>query len=247
MRSMRKWISSGIMLVILGGLFTTTACANKVVGYCQKNNLSTELIELLKPLGSDGINDNEKILIDEIALLTSQLQADSKTLYVLGTIVNDGKVTEDEISNFSDFDGDGLKNSEEIVTYRTDPWLADSDRDRLKDGDEVLTYRTDPLRADSDNDGFDDGAEVLTLKTDPLNPSFDYNVDTIITDYEQIKPIVEKIAKDLNIAETLSKVTFNLISNSEFRARWANLQFEQVWEQDPTWGAWIWNCSTDMS
>ncbi len=72
-----------------------------------------------------------------------------------------------------DTDGDGLKDGEEVMTYKTNPLNPDTDGDGLKDGEEVLTYKTNPLNPDTDGDGLKDGEEVLTYKTNPLNPDTD--------------------------------------------------------------------------
>lgn len=61
-----------------------------------------------------------------------------------------------------DTDGDGLRDGEEVRTYRTDPLNPDTDGDRLRDGEEVLRYKTNPLDPDTDDDGLEDGYEVLT-------------------------------------------------------------------------------------
>lgn len=231
-------------LVSIGGLLTTPACANAVVGYCQKNNLSTQLVDLLKPLGSGGMDENEKALVDEVILLPPNLQIEGKTLSLLNEIALDGKVTQDEIAKFGDLDGDGLKNSEEVLIYHTDPQVADSDRDGLKDGEEVITFKTDPLRVDSDDDGFNDGVEVLTLKTNPLDRSFDYDVDTLITDYEQVKPIVEKIANDLNITSTLNKTIFHIVPHDQFRTYWEKY-YTTEWLPSPLFLNAIWDIGGD--
>ena len=73
----------------------------------------------------------------------------------------------------ADTDGDGLKDGEEVMTYKTDPTKADTDGDGLKDGEEVATYQTDPIKADTDGDGLKDGEEVMTYKTDPLKADTD--------------------------------------------------------------------------
>ncbi len=73
----------------------------------------------------------------------------------------------------ADTDGDGLKDGEEVNTYKTDPTKADTDGDGLKDDEEVVTYKTDPLKADTDGDGLSDGDEVLKYKTDPLKADTD--------------------------------------------------------------------------
>ncbi|MCX6148885.1 MAG: OmpA family protein, partial [Ignavibacteriales bacterium] len=72
-----------------------------------------------------------------------------------------------------DTDGDGLKDGEEVMKYKTDPNKADTDGDGLKDGEEVIKYKTDPLKVDTDGDGLKDGEEVMKYKTDPLNPDTD--------------------------------------------------------------------------
>lgn len=60
----------------------------------------------------------------------------------------------------ADFDGDGLKNLDEI-SIGTGVFNPDTDGDGLSDGLEVNIYRTNPLITDSDNDGLDDGTEVV--------------------------------------------------------------------------------------
>ena len=75
--------------------------------------------------------------------------------------------------NNPDTDGDGLKDGEEYLTYKTDPLKADTDGDGLNDGDEVFKYKTNPIKADTDGDGLSDGDEVLKYKTDPLNADTD--------------------------------------------------------------------------
>lgn len=91
--------------------------------------------------------------------------------------------------NDCDSDDDGLKNSEEINVYFTDPYLVDSDGDGFSDGDEVasgasplsiedkkmididtdadglndaweITLGTNLNKADTDGDGYPDGEEV---------------------------------------------------------------------------------------
>lgn len=63
----------------------------------------------------------------------------------------------------ADFDGDVLKNLDEI-SIGTGVFNPDTDGDELSDGLEVNTYRTNPLTTDSDNDGLDDGTEVVGTK-----------------------------------------------------------------------------------
>jgi outer membrane protein OmpA-like peptidoglycan-associated protein len=72
-----------------------------------------------------------------------------------------------------DTDGDGCKDGEEVLTYKTNPLNPDTDGDGCKDCDEILTYHTDPLNADTDGDGLGDCEELQTQKTDPLKPDSD--------------------------------------------------------------------------
>lgn len=72
-----------------------------------------------------------------------------------------------------DQDNDGLKNSEEMNTYFTDPKDSDTDDDGLSDGDEVKTYFTDPTNEDSDGDTINDNSEISTYGTDPNNEDSD--------------------------------------------------------------------------
>jgi outer membrane protein OmpA-like peptidoglycan-associated protein len=83
----------------------------------------------------------------------------------------------------SDSDGDNLKDGQEVLTHNTDPLKADSDTDMLKDGEEVFTYKTNPMDADSDDDSISDGKEVLEYKTDPLKPDTDKD---LLTDGDEI-------------------------------------------------------------
>ena len=71
-----------------------------------------------------------------------------------------------------DTDGDGLTDYEEVRTYNTDPLKIDSDGDGLDDRPEIFTHNTSPVKADTDADGVDDGKE-LARKIDPNNPDTD--------------------------------------------------------------------------
>ncbi|MBI4547648.1 MAG: OmpA family protein [Ignavibacteriae bacterium] len=72
-----------------------------------------------------------------------------------------------------DTDGEGLRDGEEVRTYKTNPLNPDTDEDKLNDREEIFTYKTDPLNKDTDGDGLIDGDEVLTYRTDPLQPDTD--------------------------------------------------------------------------
>lgn len=67
-----------------------------------------------------------------------------------------------------DADQDGLLREQEIQ-LGTDPDASDSDGDGVRDGDEVRTYRTNPQNRDSDADGYPDGDEIKN-GYNPLGP-----------------------------------------------------------------------------
>lgn len=67
-----------------------------------------------------------------------------------------------------DSDGDNLLDSDEILTYTTDPGDPDSDDDGLNDGDEINIHGSDPLDKDTDGDGLTDGLEVSVGGISPL-------------------------------------------------------------------------------
>jgi hypothetical protein len=81
---------------------------------------------------------------------------------------------DDEESDVSDVDNDGLTLAEERF-YQTDPAKVDTDEDGFTDGEEVRAGY-DPLVAggklDSDNDGFPDPDE-RAFGSDPFNPDTD--------------------------------------------------------------------------
>lgn len=82
-----------------------------------------------------------------------------------------------------DSDGDGLRDGEEVLRYKTDPTKPDSDGDGLSDGDEVFKYRTDPSQSDTDGDGLSDGIEIIMRGTDPLKIDTDGDA---LTDGDEI-------------------------------------------------------------
>ncbi|MHA1450015.1 MAG: caspase family protein [Candidatus Hodarchaeales archaeon] len=70
----------------------------------------------------------------------------------------DGKAFKDPAS---DYDGDGIFNEVELITYKTDPFNSDSDGDGLSDYTELENYGTDPLDPDTDGDGLGDCFEAI--------------------------------------------------------------------------------------
>lgn len=62
-------------------------------------------------------------------------------------------------------DYDLLSDYDEVITYSSNPNLADTDEDGLSDSEEVNTYSTDPNDTDSTGDGFNDGFLVTQGRT----------------------------------------------------------------------------------
>ena len=101
-----------------------------------------------------------------------------------------------------DYDGDGLKNKEEIEN-KTSVFERDSDGDELEDGEEVYKYKTNPSKIDTDNDGLDDFKEIQ-LGFNPLvaNEKFDITYAPKI-DNDTVSPSV-KITLSGELAQSLS-------------------------------------------
>lgn len=118
-----------------------------------------------------------------------------------------------------DYDGDGLKNKEEIEN-KTSVFERDSDGDELEDGEEVYKYKTNPSKIDTDNDGLDDFKEIQ-LGFNPLvaNEKFDITYAPKI-DNDTVSPSV-KITLSGEQAQSLSN---NMIMKCYFlkicRAIW---------------------------
>lgn len=72
-----------------------------------------------------------------------------------------------------DSDGDGLLDTDELKTHKTDPLNRDTDYDGLTDAEEIETHKTDPLNRDTDGGKVADGHEVIEDKTRPLHKADD--------------------------------------------------------------------------
>jgi len=158
------------ILIILSSIFSGPSCleSNELNDYVMSLNIAQATVQELTPLNEDGLNENEKKLIDELSSLPQEIQINITTLNLLREIVEDADVTSEELDRFEDLDKDGLNNQEEL-NLGTDLLNPDSDWDHLNDGEEVRTYKTNPLVKDTDNDGFWDKEEVFILKSLPLN------------------------------------------------------------------------------
>ena len=87
-------------------------------------------------------------------------------VYVLNESNNLFGVSEDEETDETDSDGDGITNKKERE-IGTNPFLIDTDYDGLPDPVEIDNSKTDPIKSDTDDDGINDGNE-LDLGLDPL-------------------------------------------------------------------------------
>ncbi|NWF90230.1 MAG: OmpA family protein [Ignavibacteriaceae bacterium] len=96
--------------------------------------------------------------------------------------------------NNADTDGDGLKDGEEVNTYKSNPLITDTDGDGLKDSDEVKLFNTNPSIADTDSDGLNDGVEVNMYKTNPSKA--DSDLDNLNDNDELVKYKTDPLKSD---------------------------------------------------
>lgn len=128
-----------------------------------------------------------------------------------------------------DSDSDGLSDSSEINTHRTDPAKADTDNDALTDARE-LRYGTDPLYFDSDFDGVLDGSEVDHYFTNPL--SIDSDGDTMIDGWEiryGLNPLYDDSRNDIDSDGLSNSIEYSLMSNPLLTDS-DNDQLDDLWE-----------------
>ena len=100
---------------------TTMEKSDALKAYLQSKGWSSEY-DLFKPMLRDNqLGNIEKQLIDYFNSLPDDYQKNSKVLEIVNSIVIDGEVTESELKDFRDWDGDGLSNLEEVNKYNMDP------------------------------------------------------------------------------------------------------------------------------
>ena len=95
----------------------------------------------------------------------------AKGINTEGSPIASAESTMSVYNRTDDFDGDGLRNDEE-VKRGTDIEVRDSDEDGLEDGPEVNNHGTNPLNPDTDGDGLRDSEEV-SQGTGATNPDSD--------------------------------------------------------------------------
>lgn len=95
--------------------------------------------------------------------------------------------------DFSDFDGDGLKDVEEVAVG-TDPVNPDSDSDGLTDYQEVREYGTNPLNGDTDGDGWDDWSEIYEGRN-PTIPEYSSKSIANIIHWKEYNSLAKAVAE----------------------------------------------------
>lgn len=155
------------------------------------------------------------ITIGVIAFNTAEANKIAALKYEFNQFYPDTYDTAEPIDPNTDYDKDGLINSDEM-TLNTSGTLTDTDSDGIIDGMEK-NYSTDPVSKDSDFDGLPDGVEVLA-GLDPLGSSTDGNVN----DYEKkftttinFNEGKATLSGDANIfGATAEKLTLNSVSSN---------------------------------
>lgn len=126
-------------------------------------DISYETVDYSTDSNNDGISDYYTKLI-----CAGDLVLSTGSQILLGTDFNyniDGELSDD-------YDGDGLKNGEEITVV-------------TKGNKVYIEMISNPLIPDSDFDGYDDYEEVKNMKTDPLKTTKEYSPLNILADNER--------------------------------------------------------------
>ncbi len=110
---------------------------------------------------NDGIDDGNEIAAGTNPFSNEGVDVDGDGVSNIAEILN-GSLPRDP-----DSDDDGLMDYEELVTYHTNPMVADSDYDGLTDPTEI-SVNANPLDPDTDNDGMGDKFEYDYWLLDPL-------------------------------------------------------------------------------
>lgn len=132
-------------LSVFSYIFNTDTDNDGICDYIEKEVLKSNYKE--SDTDNDGLSDYEEV-------------------YLCGT---DPLVKNDVTNELLDVDGDGLLNTEEILSG-TNPLNKDSDTDGINDYEEINKYCTNPSLKDTDEDGISDSGEI-SLGSDPLKDS----------------------------------------------------------------------------
>lgn len=141
-----------------GGKYYHASVANDL--YDIYDGIKKETVDYSTDSNNDGISDYYTKLI-----CSGDLVLSTGSQILLGTDLNynlDGELSDD-------YDGDGLKNGEEITIV-------------TKENKVYIEMISNPLIPDSDFDGYDDYEEVKNMKTDPLKTTKEYSPLNILVD-----------------------------------------------------------------
>ena len=131
---------------------------------------------------NDGITDNDTLLMCKGYITTGTGQ------YVFGNPDGEWEDLFDDIQGNDDFDGDGLKNGDEV--YIT----------RMSTGQPIVIYNSDPTDDDSDSDTYTDYNEIYKFGTSPLIPEvivYDFDTDSLLNNYFMSDEYYEQITGNL--------------------------------------------------
>lgn len=135
-----------------GGSGTAGGDGNETVNN-QQNTTTTNAEENTTVDGGVDEQENARTVVDEeLGITVKEGNAPTWWLETYG-------VTEEEFTETTDTDGDGVNNVDEY-NYGTNPQSTDTDNDKVTDAEEVGNG-TDPLNVDSDGDGLSDYAETV--------------------------------------------------------------------------------------
>ncbi|GEM_PF-2068773 len=131
-----------VITTVTIGAVMAGGCANETDAYAGRLNLPKQNKAIVRQLKYD---DNTRALLDEISYLPEAYQLDKRVLNYLKDIAKDRKVTDNELAEFSDFDGN-LSNRDELK-YGTDLFDPDTDGDKILDGENAtLTARDSKIQ-----------------------------------------------------------------------------------------------------
>ena len=166
-------------LSVFSYIFNTDTDNDGICDYIEKEVLKSNYKE--SDTDNDGLSDYEEV-------------------YLCGT---DPLVKNDVTNELLDVDGDGLLNTEEILSG-TNPLNKDSDTDGINDYEEINKYCTNPSLKDTDEDGISDSGEI-SLGSDPLK-------DSSSEIFEQSLPSDSELLKSVNTEDRKYTLSLNVKS-----------------------------------
>lgn len=156
--------AAGDDIIVAGGEINTSSQALDTV---EAMNVYTRRWRTLKALGAGRHSGGGVVLNNQFHVVAGSLNTGGAP----ETSVHE--TLQLDLVASSDFDADGLSNSDERGIHGTNPGNVDTDSDSLNDKQELTQYASNPLRSDTDDDGIADGAEVTVWNTNPANADSD--------------------------------------------------------------------------